>query len=173
MVAYQKGGERIQPDVIVYEFALGIASLLPALIRAKLRKRKFILFSHGYNRKYGFSPQSSFADKIRLRLMKLADALIVYTYDDKALLSNYICDKKIFVAQNTLDTDVLRSVLTELEREGRAAVRERLGYNAGKHIIFIGRLVPLKKPEILLDIMQHYQGDETIFVHYIGDGSMT
>ena len=70
--------ESLKPQVVIHEFAIGILSMFRTYLKCKLLNMKFILYSHGYDRKKGFNPQKSWYDKIRLLYLKRADAIIVY-----------------------------------------------------------------------------------------------
>lgn len=162
----------IKPKVVIYEFAVGILSIYTTYLKCKVRNIKFILYSHGYNRKYGFYPQKKWLDKLRLYLMKKADAVIVYGQYDKKIISNYIDSSKIFVAQNTLDTTKLLSIKKQLISEGKSNLKTRLGFKNKFNLVFIGRLLKDKNPNIVIDalytLISAFKLD--IALHYIGDG---
>ena len=58
-----------------------------------------------------------------------------------------------------------------LKRE-KAAIKERLGIKHDFNILFIGRLLASKKPDLLLDVYEilKNQYQTTIGVHFIGSG---
>lgn len=163
-----------KPKVIIHEFALGIVSLPLSFIIAKILGVKFILYSHGYNRKKGFNPEKSITDKLRLLYMKFSDAIIVYSEDDKNKLSKFIKNNKLFVAPNTLDTDEHYKIYRSLITQGRNEIKRNHKLHAKFYITFIGRLTSLKKPEILLDILYIIKQKTTISIslNFIGDGEM-
>ena len=80
--------------------------------------------------------------------------------------------ERIFVAPNTLDTGTLRVLHEELEREGRQAVRRRLGLEPGVPVIvFLGRLIKAKGTDQLLQVfgmLRKRHPQATLVV--IGDG---
>lgn len=163
---------KFRPQVIIHEFAIGILSLPIMWFFSKMIRSKFILYSHGYNRKLGFNPKHNFADKYRLWFMNQADAIILYGEMDRQLLEQYINHEKIFVAQNTLDTNTLTKMRDSLEEKGCLLVRKDLNWKLGYHLTFIGRLLEDKHPELLIDvlcILKEYS-PVPIFIHYIGDG---
>jgi glycosyltransferase involved in cell wall biosynthesis len=164
--------EKIKPQVVIHEFAIGILSMFKTYLKCKLLNMKFILYSHGYNRKTGFNPQKSWFDKIRLFYLKKADAIIVYGQFDKGVLSNYINTDKIFVAQNTLDTHGLSSIKNKLIEEGRENVKKRIGFDKQYNLVFIGRLLSDKNPDLVIDaldqLLNTYQVD--VALHYVGGG---
>jgi glycosyltransferase involved in cell wall biosynthesis len=162
----------IHPAVVIYEFAIGIISLPITLVWCRLKKVKFILWSHGYNRKKGFNPHNTFADKYRLWLMRKADAVLLYGHSDKKLLSAYIDPEKIFVAKNTLDTDKLSRIYKALVIEGRCNLKKRLAFGAKYNIIYIGRLLKEKQPEILIKMVDDlsFEIASNLNIHYVGNG---
>lgn len=165
---------RKSPDVVIHEFAIGIVSLPLTWMYCRLFGKKFCLWSHGYDRKKGFHPESSWADKSRLWWMKRCDALILYGENDKALLSKHIPSSKIFVARNTLDTRQLLSIRTALEEEGRDAVKKRLGFTTEYNLVFIGRLLADKYPQMLIEALDYFPPElrRNTTIHFVGDGPL-
>lgn len=165
---------KFKPDVLVHEFALGIRSMPLTLILAKLMGIKIILWSHGYDRKVGFHPKKSLSDKIRILLMKFADAVLLYSKSDRELLSGSINPQKLFVAQNTVNTPHYLAIKDKLKIEGRDSVKKRLGFKHKFNLIFIGRMIKLKKPEFLIEIFNniHKQLNDDLGIHFVGDGEM-
>ena len=72
-------------------------------------------------------------------MAKNAGALVTYTAEIAEQLSRVVTPGKVFVAQNTLDTETLFRIQRELDAEGRAAVRRRLGLPEGSVLLFLGR----------------------------------
>ena len=163
---------KLKPDVIIHEFAIGIISLPLVLFFSNIFRIKFILWSHGYDRKIGFSPKNSFRDKYRLWLMKNADAVILYGKTDKLLLSKYVSSKKIFVAQNTLDTHSFLKLKNNLLKLGRNYIKDKYNFKNKYNLISIGRLYKEKKTDILISIFEKIENilPEQCALHIIGDG---
>ena len=165
---------KYRPKAVIHEFAIGMLSLLPMYVCCKLLGTKFILYSHGYNRMTGFHPEKSWADKYRVFLMKLADAVIIYTQSDKKLLSTHVNSDKIFVAQNTLDTRHLVAIRNNLVQEGKEPLKQRIGFKYKYNLTFIGRLLDEKMPETVLhvfDILQKKLPNQ-VGIHFVGGGEM-
>ena len=163
---------KYRPKVVILELAMGMINLPIIILFCKMMGIKVALWSHGYNRKTGFNPEKKRVDKFRLWLLKWVDAIIIYSQSDKKYLAKYLDPNKIFVAQNTLDTPTLNSIRDELVLEGKLGVKKRLGIQQEYNILFIGRLLASKKPDLLLDIYEilknKYQFN--IGVHFIGNG---
>jgi glycosyltransferase involved in cell wall biosynthesis len=164
--------EKIKPQVVIHEFAIGIMSLFITYLKCKLLNIKFILYSHGYNRKKGFNPQYSWADKIRLFYLKKADAVIVYGQLDKRVLGSCINTDKIFVAQNTLDTHQLLYIKNKLVLEGKEKLKKRLGFDKQFNLVFIGRLLADKNPALVIEALNQLikTYNLNIALHYVGEG---
>lgn len=163
-----------RPKIVICEFALGILNLPIIILVCKLFKIKIAFWSHGYNRKIGFFPEKKLADKYRLFLMKWVDANIVYSQSDQKLLQQYLPKNAVFVAQNTLDTISLSKIREKFEGEGKNKVRDRLGIRHEMNIVFIGRMLASKKPDLLLDVYSLLKSNYGIKVgvHFIGEGEM-
>ena len=163
---------KFKPKVVIHEFAIGMASLVPMYLCSKIMGAKFILYSHGYNRLSGFNPTKSLSDKYRILLMKLADAVVIYSNTDKRMLSQYADGRKIFVAQNTLDMTKLLDIKSDLDTLGKEALKQRLGFIYRYNLIFIGRLLEEKMPEKVLEVFDILNAalPNQIGVHFVGGG---
>lgn len=165
---------KLKPDVVIHEFAVGILSLPMVLALARIMGFKFILHGHGYDRRKGFDPGNRLLDKYRLWLIRKADAIIVYGKCDAETLKEHTSSARIFVAPNTIDTPRLIAIRTQLEREGRTSLRRRLGFESGYHLIFLGRLLEEKHPEMILEEFESLSKrvDKPVHIHFVGDGPM-
>lgn len=161
-----------KPSVVIHEFATGILSMPIVYFWCKVKKIKFVLWSHGYNRKKGFHPEKSIMDKYRLWLLKKSDAVILYGEKDKRLLSKYINSNKIFVATNTLDTNELLTLRDEFEKQGRSYVKEKVGFKRKYNFIYIGRLLNEKLPHLLIELANFLTEDilKELTIHFVGEG---
>lgn len=166
---------RLKPEIVIHEFTPSILSLAGVFILSRFLKFKLILWGHGYNHTKGFRPNKSLSAALRLFYLKRADAIIVYGFDAKNLLSRYINPEKIFVAPNTLDTSSLIKIKKEFDKAGKEIIRNGIGFKHKYNILFIGRLLKNKHPELLIDIYERIRDElsNDIGVHYIGDGELT
>jgi glycosyltransferase involved in cell wall biosynthesis len=161
---------RKKPEVIIHEFTPSLISLYTSYLISRLLNIKFIVWGHGYNRQVGFQKRN-LSNIIRLFFMKISDAILVYGQEGKKELSDYIKQSKIFVAQNTLDTNELSRICNSLELSGVEKVKSELKINNKYNLLFIGRLIPDKKPEILLSINQFLlERKLDVAIHYFGSG---
>ncbi len=163
-----------KPTVVIAELALGIMSNYLLLgLRPSLRY-KLILWSHGYNRKKGFHPEKSVVDKLRVWWMNKADAVILYGQEGKKMFVPHIKDnKKIFVAQNTLDTPTLLKIRDKLDKIGKKEVKKQLGFTKRYDLIYMGRLLKEKEPDRLIDVYKIISKKiDSIELHIVGNGPM-
>lgn len=163
-----------KPQVVIFDLAIGILNLPFIILICKLLGIKIAFWSHGYNRKIGFHPEKRLSDKYRLFLWRLVNANIVYGHADKRILQKYLSKKEVFVAPNTLDTPTLLKIKEKLQIEGKAQIRKRLNIKHKFNIVFIGRMLASKRPELLIDIYSILKSryNLTLGIHFIGDGEM-
>ena len=161
-----------RPKIIIHEFSIGIASLIPTYLLSRILGIKFILWGHGYDRANGFHPERSLSDKMRLFLLKKADAVIFYGLEAKLKMSKYVKSEKLFIAFNCLNTYALTIIRNKLEKEGRESVKKRLGFKDAYNLIFISRILKSKEPQLLIEIYEHLinKTDKSICIHIVGDG---
>jgi len=165
---------RYRPQVVISDLALGMLNLPLIILVCKLMGIRFAFWSHGYNRKTGFEPGKRWIDWYRLQLLRMVDAHIIYSEFDKRVLKEYIPEEKIFVAQNTLDTRRLAEIKAQLDQEGKNDIKKSLGITHKYNLIFIGRLLHEKRPDVLVDIyaLLRDRYPERIGIHFVGKGEM-
>jgi len=163
---------KFKPDVIVHEFSLSILSLLPALILSKLLGIEFILWGHGFNLKKGFYLKFNFRDFLRIFIMRLSDHIILYSQNEKAIIKKFINENKITVAPNTLDTEYFSNLKKDFQIKGKNRIKDELSFNKTNNLVFIGRILEDKKPEICLKILKDFiaKFNNDITLHFVGDG---
>lgn len=144
---------------------------LPWLLRyAKQLGAGTAIWGHFSSNNRPFDP-SRWPDRYRVWLARHADAAVCYTDGIRNLLRPHVPAEKLFVARNTLDTDRLFRLREGLEREGREAVRRRIGIPEGHAVLsFIGRLIPSKGTELLLDTFAQIRAQRPATLLIIGDG---
>ncbi|NND70487.1 MAG: glycosyltransferase [Rhodothermales bacterium] len=93
--------------------------------------------------------------KYRLRMANSVEACACYTKGVRDILHDHVDNDKLFVAQNTMETDILFKQRSILESEGIINVRKRLGIDEShKVLIFIGQLVPRKGTREVIDLFE-------------------
>jgi len=165
---------KVKPDLIVTEFALANLSNYLLLLLRRIFGYRLILWSHGYDRRKGFFPERSYADKIRRFWANKADAVIFYAEKDRRLFLPHVRDKaKLFVAQNTLDTEKLTRLREQFESHGKEKLKNQMGFSEKYHLIFIGRLLAEKEPERLIRVFEEIAGRlGSVKLHIVGEGPL-
>lgn len=164
---------RKKPKVVIHETAVGIISLPLIVLLKKILGFRLIVWGHTYNRKIGFDPQKHRSDRYRLWIQRRADAIITYSTGEKdELIRNNIAGEKIFPALNTLDTNRFLPIRDRLEKEGKEAVKERLGFKHKYNLIFIGRLYEDKWPGVAIEVLDLLlkKGLGSVGLHFVGTG---
>lgn len=162
-----------RPKVIVTQYSFSNLSIWGLYILRPFLKFKIIGWSHGWDRRTGFHPENSLKDKLKLFMLKMADAMILYSNDAPKKLSKYINSEKLFVANNTLDTEPLLNLKKKFKSKKKKDVKNELGFISKYNLIFTARLEPEKKPEKLLEIFELLQEKLIdISLHIIGSGPL-
>lgn len=118
---------------------------------SKLVGRKVILWGHGVSR-----PETHFRDNIRKFMQARADACLYYGEDARQKwIQLGLPPEKLFVAHNALDTDQQAKIIGQLTRTDIDNFRHLSGLDGKRVILFSGRLVPQKKPAVLLRALVH------------------
>ncbi len=122
--------------IIVLEFDLRTLSSLLLFAVRRIRKLPVILWGHGLSRR---SNSPTWVAHIRKWMAHNADAVIFYSNHGREDFIRFGLPKdKLFVAHNSIDIEHLSPAVAQSD-----AVR--------KDILFIGRLVPGKKVDLLLE----------------------
>lgn len=149
-------GELWRADNVVLEFNPRILSNWVVLVGRRLLSRPTVLWGHAWSR----SGPSSWSENIRRLMRKLASRLIVYTDAQKIeYLERYHDEIKgdVHVAPNSL-----------YSKEDMWRRHVPLEY-----IIYVGRLVPEKKPHVLIEAFCEFgrrNCDDTIKLCIVGEG---
>ena len=129
-----------------------------------------VLWGHFSSNNRPFSPRHPL-DRYRIALARRVDACVCYTDGVRDLLAPYVPPENLFVARNTLDTDTLFALYDLLEKEGKTSVRQRLGLpEEGAVLVYIGRLIPEKGTDLLLDTFAALRNNRPASLLVIGDG---
>lgn len=166
--AFREAGD---PAVVLAEESPRSVTL-PALLRyARRRGAGRALWGHFSSLYRRFEPEKNLLDRYRLSLARRVEACACYTEGVAAHLRPYLPDEKLFVARNTIDLGPLLAQHDALAAEGKAAVRRRLGLPlAAPVLLFMGRLVPQKGTELLLDTFARLRRDGPATLILIGTG---
>lgn len=154
-------------DVVVTHWNARYVHLLPAIRKAHRRGVGIALWGHGIGKR-----ESAWKRSLRERCGRAADAVILYTPGVAAeLLASGFDPKRVFVAPNSLD-------LGPIDRAAAAwtdaRVRESLaatGLRPGRVIVFISRLEPDKRVDLLIAAFREIAGRHPdLGLVILGDG---
>ena len=142
------------PSVVLAEESPRSITLPALLLSARKQGAGLALWGH-FSSNNRTVARRGLADRYRIAMARRVDACVCYTASGKAILEPYVDQSRIFVATNTLDTDVLFALRDKLREEGREAVRRRLGIaDKSPVILFLGRLEPAKGTDQLISILR-------------------
>jgi glycosyltransferase involved in cell wall biosynthesis len=139
-----------EADVLILSWNVRVASLMPALLRAKKRGVPTILWGHGYSK-----DPSPWRDWMRESATRLSTALIFYNYTAAKVHVQAMDDQeRVFVALNSLDQGPIQAARESwLNRPADLqAFRKEHGLD-GPVILFVSRLDPHNSLSLLLKAM--------------------
>jgi len=160
-----------KPRAVIVQHTPRILTLAPFMAYCSAKGVRHILWGHGGSRKRDIRSHTA-KDFIQRMFVKRCDAYICYTENIRERLAEITVPEKLFVASNTLDTELLGILRKELEAEGRQGVKRRLGLDRDHYLCFVGRLIASKQPHKVLDVLGLLQRqlDATVGAVFIGDG---
>lgn len=135
-------------DVLVLTLNVRFLSLLPALLLARVFGIRTVLWGHGVSK-------SDTRPRLMLRavVVRLADAAIFYdTKSIDVFRSLGISPRKLFAAPNALDTTAATREYGRYRADPalREKVRRRLHLESGPVILFVARIEPRRRLDLLL-----------------------
>jgi glycosyltransferase involved in cell wall biosynthesis len=163
--------QKFRPKVVISEGSPSYLTLWLLLFLKFIFRYKLIIWSHGLKYNEIDNPFKSLRSKIQLWLFNRADALIIYSEIRAALVRKYVNNSyKVFVVRNTLDTEKLKVVFDDLENTGKAGIKREIKFDHLRNIAFIGRLLPNKGLDDLLETYKTVSEKFDVALHIIGDG---
>ena len=161
---------KLEPSVILAEESPRSVTLPVLLRRARRRGAATLLWGHfsSNNRPFGGSHP---LDRYRLALARYVDGCVCYTDSIRTSLAEHVPPERLFTARNTLDIRPLLRLRELLEIEGKPAVRRRLSLRVDAPVAtYIGRLIPQKRLDLLLDTYSILLRRGPLSLVIIGDG---
>lgn len=142
--------------VAVLEFNARILSVWLLLVWRRLRNRPTLLWGHVWSR----SGRSSRSKPLRRLMQRLASGVIVYTQTQGLELSEGHSHERVFVAPNALYPAAL---MCPAEPS-----------STPDSFLYVGRLVPSKKPDVLLEafLRVHQDLPPGVRLVIVGDGPL-
>ena len=156
-------------DVIVYSWNIRYAELVPALLLTRHTGTGTVLWGHGT------SPgEKRMQRRARDRVGRLADAVVVYSESvAQSMRSRVGAPVHLFSAPNTIALDKVRAArLDWLNQPLRLqAFRDSEGIAGSGLFLFMSRLLPVKRPELLLRAASSLiAAGRDVRVAFIGEG---
>lgn len=161
--------DRHATDVLVLNWDVHYASLVPALLHAKANGIPTILWGHGYSKH-----TSLWRAGPRRKIAELATALLFYNETGRRMYRDLGWDaSRLFVALNSLDQTPIRSAraewLADPDRLARFRREQRL--DDGPVVLFASRLDGARRADLLLQAAQRLRHDHPrLQVVVIGTG---
>ena len=163
---------KYKPKVVICEASPSYLTLWVLLFLKIFFKYKLVLWGHGI--RYRAANPYKGSRGIILKFLHLkADALLLYSEDRANTLRKFCKQKdKIFVANNTLNTNRLRNILSSVENDNLNAFKEEMNYTHSYNLIYVGRLLEDKGIDILLSVHKKLAENLDVGLHIIGEGPM-
>lgn len=156
-VAWQAGSTQVlarEFDVVVCPDVIHNLSVWLIAVAHRLAGTKLILFGFGY-RPFWRGRTVWAKQLLRRLLVRLADGAIAYTERGRTgYMEAGLARRKISVANNTLDTQRLASLVHSVEVASLDALTRQFGLTSGATLIFVGRLLPEKRVDVLIEAFQ-------------------
>ena len=156
---WQRGCWRpvMEADVAVLELNPRMLSSWALLLLRKLRSRPTVLWGHAWPR----AGRGARTDPLRALMRALADVVLVYTETERRDLLAQVPDARVMAAPNAI------------YRASDITPVEPLPAGPGA-FVSVGRLVPLKKPRLLLDAFLEARPrlPEGTTLTFVGEGPM-
>ena len=145
--------------------------LLPGLLRyARRNSAGRVLWGFFYSTQRAYSATHPL-QRYRIGLAKTVEACACYSRQSRTYLAPHIAAERLFVAQNTVDTDTLFDLRKKLAARGKTVVRNELGFDAHQPIIiFVGQLTAKKGVMMLLDVFERFRKGTPASLVIIGAG---
>lgn len=146
-----------KPAIVIVFLHLKDKVLFPVIHYCKRSKIPVIFWNIGIN---ALTPNARIKNMVFNHIHNMCDALITYTPDTKAYFSKKN-QHKLFVAYNTLYLTESNASISKQE------LRKKYNVKSEKVILFISRLLPYKRLDILIN---QFKGDKKIGVVIVGPG---
>ena len=160
-----------KPRVVITEFSLQYLTFWLLFLLRPCFGYKLVVWTHGVKSRELLHPFTTFRSKIQLWVYKRVHGVILYSEPNRKILAQYLKKpEKLFVANNTLDTEKLDEIYYELAKLGKRQVKEQLGFTHRYNLVFIGRLLKRKRLDLLFKAFETVQDRFDVGLHIIGDG---
>lgn len=139
--------------------------LLCCFLKLFRPQKKIYFWTHGW-----YGKESRIERIIKKTFLRLADGLFLYgNYAKTLLLKEGFKDDKLHVIHNSLSYDIQHSYRQQIKITD---VYKKHFKNSYPVLLFIGRLTPVKKLDVLVDVLSMLQKRGKMYnVVFVGDGS--
>jgi 1,2-diacylglycerol 3-alpha-glucosyltransferase len=165
---------KYKPKIVIAGVAATNFTFIKLLLLKKVFHYKLIAWGHGVHNKEVNTPFKGLRGKLMIYFLKKSDAIVFYSFNRKNTVEQLFpsLKEKLFVAPNTLDLTQLGELYRELKNKGKSLVQKELGENFDRqfNLIFIGRLLPDKRINMLIKVFEILNYEFDIALHIIGNG---
>lgn len=142
--AYIKKIREEKPDVVILFLHLKDKVMMPVIAYCKMHRISVIYWNHGINIA---TPDNKVKNAVFHFIHNICDALITYTPEMRQFFSDKN-QEKLFVAYNTLNfSDIEKDMVSDKEE-----TKKKYGIKEDKIILFISRMVPYKRVDLLMEL---------------------
>lgn len=155
-------------DVAVFEHNSGVASLIPAMRRARRNGVGVVLWGHGYSVR-----ETKWSRKLRNWLGEQADAVLLYNHEARERMIDEGMDpERLFVALNSLDQGPIQRARERWLADPEGLARFRAEHKLdGPVVLFVSRLYPQNRMDLLLHAAARLKDSHPdLVVALVGDG---
>lgn len=167
--AQWKSASSKETDVLMLTWNPRYASLVPTLLKARAAGVPTILWGHGYSK-----AENAISIKVRYGIARLATALLFYNHTaTQGFLHAGFDPAAIFVARNCLDQEPIRQARLSWQQDPTrfAAFQQENHIGPGPHILFVSRLHPTNRLDLLVDAVKLLHHDfPQLEVFVVGKG---
>ncbi len=156
---YRSSINEIKPDVIITFLHLKDLRIFPITYYARIKSIPIIYWNHGINLK---TPDAKVKNILFHHLHSMSNAILLYSSGEM----KYIKKKnhfKTFIANNTLNFE---GIERNSSLEDKKYIRSKYGIKEEEYVLFVGRITPNKKLDVLLNILRNKE----IAVVIVGPG---
>lgn len=155
-------------DVIIFLGQFNFLSTWVAVLLARLMGKKTYFWSHGV-----YGNEGKLKLFIRVLFYKLAHGMLLYGNYSRDLLIDYgMCANRLHVIYNSLDYKLQKSLRGQKQESSVSAIRRELFDSDSPYLIFVGRLTPVKRLDLLLSALSevNHNSERDVRCLIVGDG---
>ena len=161
-------------DLVIVENAVNNLTY-PLCHLHQFRGTRIAYWGHGKDRTVAkISGYKHLSEQLKMQLSRRANGFFAYTDGVKAYLEmNGVSPEKVFVTNNTIDINEQRRAF-EKWMPSRNAIREKMGLQGKRVLIFVGRFIQNRKIDFLLSAFSILcKQDSNYHLILVGDGGQS